>query len=88
MREMSSNNIFKMGKIALPGGTGDLGAGLSMRFALANIIKDNVQIDKIVIGSRSEERAKIRAKEYNKQVVEFLSIDRIRRDFFDKFGYL
>ena len=69
------------------GGTGDLGAGLSMRFALANITKNLIHIDEIVIGSRSENRAKQKAEEYNKKIVKILSKDRIRNDFFNRIGY-
>ena len=83
---MTSNQLI-IKKIAVIGGTGDLGAGLSMRFALANIIKDIVQIDDIVLGSRSEERAKQKAEIYNKILVEYLSKDRIRKDFFARIGY-
>lgn len=45
-------------KIAVLGGTGDLGIGLSLRFAMLG--------HEVIVGSRSEEKAKSKAEEYKK----------------------
>ncbi|MCX8172698.1 MAG: NADPH-dependent F420 reductase [Archaeoglobaceae archaeon] len=45
-------------KIAILGGTGDLGIGLSLRLAIAG--------HEVIVGSRSEEKAKSKAEEYKK----------------------
>uniref|UniRef100_A0A7J2THZ5 NADPH-dependent F420 reductase n=1 Tax=Archaeoglobus fulgidus TaxID=2234 RepID=A0A7J2THZ5_ARCFL len=49
-------------KIAVLGGTGHLGAGLSLRLAIAGY--------EVIIGSRSEEKARIKAEEYGRMLSE------------------
>ncbi|MEM3796371.1 MAG: NAD(P)-binding domain-containing protein, partial [Archaeoglobaceae archaeon] len=49
-------------KIAVLGGTGNLGIGLSLRLAILGY--------EVVVGSRSEEKAKAKAEEYLKILSE------------------
>lgn len=49
-------------KIAVLGGTGNLGVGLSLRFAILGY--------DVIVGSRSEEKAKLKAEEYLKILFE------------------
>ncbi|MHA1143970.1 MAG: NAD(P)-binding domain-containing protein [Candidatus Helarchaeota archaeon] len=78
---MKPEQTLEFGKIVLPGGTGAIGAGLSMRLTLANIIRDDVKIDKIIIGSRSEEKARRKTEEYNKILLEHLSREKSEKKF-------